>query len=298
MRRYVRSISMPLALGLCVACATARGQAVPTPRSSDRPPDPPTLELPADEGPVPRISLDPGPLGGEGATSADSFVESAEEPPPDAFDVSPDYARPQRLRNYLRNRPRQLPLERESWLNRPYSAGFFFGGLSLDDPLDGLLSGDAGLVYGGRFGWDFGPRWGVETRLGGASAGLQAVGIAVDIPQADAFFWDLNWLWYPTGDTRWRPYFLLGTGLFDLDYRDPANRRFHNTTLELPFGAGFKYRYSTRIAMRFEVLDNFSFGSGIQSPMNNLSVTAGFEYRFGGGTRRSYWPWNPSRSWW
>lgn len=183
-------------------------------------------------------------------------------------------------------------------MNRPYSAGFFLGGMFLDDPIGGLLDGNGGVMYGGRFGWDFSPRWGVETRLGGASAGLDAVGITVDIPQADVFFWDLNWLWYPTGDTRWRPYFLAGTGMFDLDYRDPANRRFHNTTLELPFGAGFKYRHSTRLAMRFEVLDNFSFGSGIQDAMHNLSATAGFEVRYGGGTRRSYWPWNPSRSWW
>ena len=116
------------------------------------------------------------------------------------------------------------------------------------------------------------------------------------LPQVDVFIWDLNWIYYPTGDTRWRPYLTAGFGLLDADY-DDLTTKYHDTALAFPWGVGFKYRHSTRVALRFDVLDHLTFATGPQNMMHNITVSAGFESRFGGGSRKNYWPWNPGRNW-
>lgn len=254
----------------------------------------------------------PPNLGGELALPAPNPYAStapAEEPSspypwpeqPDAQYGHPHHAAPRTpLSDYIRSRPRQQQLQRESWLNRPYSLGFFMGGMFLDSPISGITQGQPGFMYGGRFGWDFGPSFGVETRLLGADPGLHDPASKIDLPTAHVFAWDLNWLWYWTGDTRWRPYFSLGMGLFKMGYLTPAGiqgGKQNNTALEMPFGFGLKYRHSTRLAMRFDVLDNLTFAHGGQDSMNNFSLTAGLEWRYGGGSRRNYWPWNPGHNW-
>jgi hypothetical protein len=201
-----------------------------------------------------------------------------------------------RVRSYIDNRPRQQPLQTESWLNRPFSASFFLGGVFLDDPLP-EIEGDAGVFYGGRLGWDFAPHFGMEGRMGGGSAGISSSIFNADLPQANLFYFDVNWLWYPTGDTRWRPYFMAGTGLFNIDFTDIFNHRYHESLFEIPLGVGLKYRYSTRTVMRFEFTDNYGLGSGLLQDQHNLSFTAGLETRFGGGNRKSYFPWKPDRNW-
>jgi len=199
------------------------------------------------------------------------------------------------LATYLHNRPHQVPLQRDSWLNRPYAASFLFGGLSISNPQPNVR-GDVGIMFGGRFSWDFERHWGVENRIALAYPGLTDPTGVNDFRAANAFLWDLNWLWYWTGDTRWRPYLTAGLGALDLRYQTPDVDQ-HTTTFTVPFGVGIKYRHSTRMAMRFDVVDNFSFAAGQQESMHNLSITAGFEAHFGGGMRRTYWPWNPGHDW-
>lgn len=201
------------------------------------------------------------------------------------------------LRTYLENRPRQIPLTADSWLNRPFGMSYFVGAMFLDNPINNVVGGDPGVTYGGRLSWDFGPHWGIETRMAGADAGVRDLVTGTDLRQAKMFYWDVNWLWYWTGDTRWRPYTLVGSGLLDIDFYSPA-QRYHNTVVTLPFGIGMKYRHSTRLALRFELLDNYAFSSGQQSDMHNVTLTAGMEIRIGGGHSRSYWPWTPGRNWW
>jgi hypothetical protein len=241
------------------------------------------LESPTspDARPVPQLPL-----------SADSPYQ-VDEPP---LDPPHGPRLPGRVRSYIENRPRQLPLQTESWLNRPFSASFFLGGIFLGDPMTGL-EGDAGIFYGGRFGWDFASRFGVEARMAGGSPGISSNQFNFELPQTNIFLTDLNWLFYPTGDTRWRPYLSAGTGLFDVDFVNLFNHRFHESLFEVPFGIGLKYRYSTRTVMRFELMDNFAFGTGLLNDMHNLSFTAGLETRFGGGNRKSYYPWKPDRDW-
>ncbi|MBL9093231.1 MAG: outer membrane beta-barrel protein [Planctomycetaceae bacterium] len=203
-----------------------------------------------------------------------------------------------RLRAHLENRPRQTPLQTESWLNRPYGMSYFVGALFLADPLPGLVGGDPGVTYGGRLSWDMSPTFGVETRIAGASNGVKDLLGGADLAPAGSFYWDVNWMWYWTGDTRWRPYFTVGGGLLDIDYYDAFQHRYHNTVFTLPFGVGMKYRHSTRLALRLDLMDNYAFSSGLQGDMHNVSLTAGMELRFGGARQRNYWPWNPSRGWW
>jgi hypothetical protein len=219
-----------------------------------------------------------------------------EQPGTPPYGHSP-YAAPRtKLGAYLQSRPRQPQLQRDSWLNRPYSIGFFMGGMFLDSPMSGTTEGQPGFMYGGRFGWDFSPSFGLETRIVGANPGLHAPASNTDLPNAQVFIWDMNWLWYWTGDTTWRPYFTIGMGLFEMKYLTATETQ-QNTAFEMPFGFGLKYRHSTRLAMRFDLLDNFTFAAGRQDSMNNISLTAGLEYHFGGGSRRNYWPWNPGHNW-
>ena len=201
------------------------------------------------------------------------------------------------LKTYLENRPRQIPLTADSWLNRPLGLSYFVGGMLVADPIHNIVGGDAGVTYGGRVSWDLGPHWGIETRFAGANSGVRDLVTGNDLDPAKIFYWDINWLWYWTGDTRWRPYGLVGSGMLDIDFDSPA-QRYHDTLLTLPFGIGMKYRHSTRLALRFELLDNYAFSSGQLSDMHNVSLTAGMEIRLGGGRSRSYWPWNPGRNWW
>lgn len=225
------------------------------------------------------------------------------EPPPDYFEQPPHPHSlrprhlPRRAMEHLRNRPRQEPLATESWFNRPFGASFFVGSLFLDKPLP-TLKGDPGFIYGFRLSWDFDPRFGAEMRFSGSSPGItDTTGVDNDLPKVNMFMWDLNWMYYLTGDVRWRPYLSLGFGFMDADYYDAGASRYHDTALSMPWGVGFKYRHSTRITIRFDVQDLMTFATGPQAEMHNLTITGGFEARFGGGTRKNYWPWNPGRDW-
>lgn len=188
------------------------------------------------------------------------------------------------------------PLLNASWLNRPYYAGFFLGALNGDTLIPGEINQSVGFMYGFRLGWDYDTYWGLETRLGFSELGLDFIDEqSVDGLSADVLLWDCNLVYYPWGDSRWRPYVSLGLGLADWDFLDEDGLRHSDAVVGFPWGFGFKYRQSDWITLRFDFLDNIAFGgkAGFET-MNNLSMTGGLEFRFG-GTRRSYFPWNPSR---
>jgi len=190
------------------------------------------------------------------------------------------------------------PLERESWLNRPLSIGWFGGAIFSEDPAPGI-GGGTDFLTGARVGWDFDHYWGCDIRLAASSIGLQDQQFGQPLSNGDLFLCDVNWLYYPWGDAQWRPYLLLGFGVADYDVTPPNNGpRLHETMFALPFGMGLKYRVDQRMAFRFELLDNVSTGSGGLRDMHNVSLTGGVEFRLGGGSRQSYWPWDPSRGWW
>jgi hypothetical protein len=186
------------------------------------------------------------------------------------------------------------PLMGTSWQNRPFHVDIFSGTMIGDDAVDGIVGQEAGFFIGTRIGWDYDYYWGVETRLGLSWMSLfDRQNPSNNTGTGNIIVWDMSLLYYPWGDSRWRPFLLLGTGIQQLDSYGDNPAVYSGTLFELPFGAGMKYRMNEWLTFRFDVIDNWAFGTGSLDTMHNVSFTAGLEYHFG-GKRRSYWPWNPN----
>ena len=99
------------------------------------------------------------------------------------------------------------PVWRESWLFEPLSVGLFIGAadaFTSNDPNHEHIT--PGAIGGIRAGWDFNHYWGSETRLAWSTGKFTDRLLGGDIDcRTNTFFWDLDMLYYPWGDTRWRP---------------------------------------------------------------------------------------------
>lgn len=213
------------------------------------------------------------------------------------------------------------PLLRESWLYRPYSVGLFLGMASGSEVMEDWASLRQGFLFGYRLGWDVDDFWGFETRLGWSSmmvvdsdraklaqiAADNAAGMSPNDPfrqrfdhqrDAELFVWDVDLLYYPTGDAPLRPYFLLGLGYTEVYFLDRLSVGQRQNRLGIPLALGWKWRCQEWLAWRFELQDTMaiSFGEG-SDLLHALGITLGAEIRFG-GTRKAYWPWNPGRTYW
>lgn len=181
------------------------------------------------------------------------------------------------------------PLLSTSWRNRPLYVNFFAGGLIGDELEPGVISQGGGFIAGGRFGGDFDHYWGLETRL--AFSNLNTEYIGGESGQSFVSFFDASLLYHPWGDARWRPYLTLGLGMANYRYDSPAGARLSNSAMTLPWGIGLKYLLRPDVAVRFDLIDNFSFAGGAGfTAMHNVSFTGGIELRFG-GRRTSYGSW-------
>ncbi len=194
-----------------------------------------------------------------------------------------------------RHRGKGSPLRGTSWRNRPYHVGWFMGGIVGDALVGGSVEQDAGLFGGYRFGKDFSHYFGYEGRFAFANLGLTGPGALTGPNTARNWYWDVELLYYPWGDSKWRPYATVGLGVANFRFTDAAQRRFDDTLIQLPVGFGVKYLFRKWLSLRFDVLDNIALrGSGLDT-MHNWSVTTGVEVRFG-GRRHSYFPWNPGKT--
>jgi hypothetical protein len=189
------------------------------------------------------------------------------------------------------------PLKGASWLNRPFGAGWFVGGISGTPLINHHVNQDSGLFGGYRLTWDYDYYWGLETRLGGAAIGVHDVTRPTIPRTSDLVQWDTDLLYYPWGDSRWRPYWLTGLGFTSFHFSDDKDVFLRKSLVVLPWGIGIKYRVHEYLVARFELIDNWAIGSGRLSAMQNVSYTCGVEIRFG-GVRRHYWPWDPGRHLW
>ncbi len=197
---------------------------------------------------------------------------------------------------YERFRGEGEPLIGASWLNRPYYAGAFIGMIDGDKLIQDEINQSSGFLKGFRLGWDYDPYWGVETRLALAEIGVEFINEPlIDGVSNDLLLWDSSLVYYPWGDARWRPYVQGGIGIASFDFVDTDGIRRNEAVLGLPWGFGMKYRQSDWITFRVDFTDNVVLGSNADfvSLMNNVSLSGGVEMRFG-GTRKSYFPWNPS----
>jgi len=184
-----------------------------------------------------------------------------------------------------------------SWLDRPFSFSKFGGALIADEPVHDRNNPGAGILTGFRLGWDVADRWGFESRLGFARTSLDDPIVPKLSSHENFLLWDSEVLFYPLGDTKWRPFMLFGAGLMDLHFIDRASTRWHQTLFDLPLGLGIKRRLNEHFAVRLDVVDNMTFTrSGSHELTHGITATAGFETRFGGGSSgASSWR---RRKWW
>lgn len=192
---------------------------------------------------------------------------------------------------------RGIPLEGTSWKNRPYHVDWFSGTLLGDDLIGSRVGQDNELFGGLRIGWDFDYYWGIETRFGWAKPNVQFNDPQPVATNGNYFVSDIDLVYYPWGDSKIRPYMLLGAGLARIDFVDETNRTFNTTLFTTPFGGGIQFQQRPWMVWRLEVLDNLSYGADGVDTLHNISLTAGLELRFG-ARPASYWPWRSSRRIW
>ena len=159
-----------------------------------------------------------------------------------------------------------------------------------------LVEQEPSLVTGLRAGWDVSSFWGLEARLGFADPKLHDIPTGHDFDEGNFVNWDVDVLYYPWGDTRLRPYFLLGLGMVKYDFTDTTGRAYSDDVVSLPLGAGVKYRCTPSLAARFDLVDTIGIAGDTVGTLNNLTFTFGLEYRFG-GQRATYYPWDTDGSW-
>ncbi|MEX0818612.1 MAG: hypothetical protein WD070_03435 [Pirellulaceae bacterium] len=183
------------------------------------------------------------------------------------------------------------PLKGTSWRNRPFHIGWMVGSLIGDRLIDGAVDQQAALIGGYRLGWDFDHYWGTELRFAFAKPELVELPGRTSLPAATEKFWDLNLLYYPWGDARWRPFASVGLGFATYRFEDASNVLVDDALLTLPLGVGVKHYYRPWLALRTSVTDNLSIGSQRLETMHNLSFSIGVEVHFG-GPRRTYFPYH------
>jgi len=173
----------------------------------------------------------------------------------------------------------------DSWLFFPFSITKFTGILRTQDPIHDKINNGNGAPIGVRLGWDFAPRLGVESRLAFSRQALGGVAQPGSLGHENFIFWDADLLVYPWGDRPWRPFLLAGLGVANVQYIDSASVYWNQTLLAAPLGAGLQYRFNNRAALRLDVIDNMllrsAAGGGTRHFQHDLSITFGFQARFG-----------------
>jgi hypothetical protein len=197
------------------------------------------------------------------------------------------------LRTYLRR-----PLQGQSWLSRPMSAGFEFGGIWGGELIRGAVDQSSGPLYLVTIGWDHTNCDGYEVRFGGSIIDTFNEQPPLDPRNTRLGVFDVSALLYPWGDARLRPFGRFGIGLHEYKFVNHLGQGIDNIIPAAVLGAGVKYLFQRHCALRMEFVDNIGFGDGLDlETIHNTSLTFGIEYRFG-GAHKNYWPWSSGRLIW
>jgi len=188
------------------------------------------------------------------------------------------------------------PLTGTSWLNRPFYAGWLVGAL-FGDGLSAEVDQQTSLVGGYRFGWDWDYRWGVEGRWAFAHVDTLEPQQPTFHGQSRDSFYDVNLVYYPWGDARWRPFVSVGLGAATFDFRQSDGTATGATLATVPLSTGLKYYWKNWLTLRMSLTDNLALGSEGLDTMHNVSLTGGVEVRWG-GARPSYFPYHGSLHVW
>jgi hypothetical protein len=204
------------------------------------------------------------------------------------------------LRHYSadgRNAGMGTPLVGTSWLNRPYYFGVDLGTVWEMDRVQSDVSRDTDM-YGGIYGgWDWDYYWGTELAIQRATPELIDEHVP-NAPRGDRMMiYSASMMYYPWGDSFFRPYWRVGIGEMDIDYPMDNGLRRDESLWTFPIGIGIKYPVRRWLAARAELTDELGLGNSGVATQHDLTLTLALEWRFGAHPR-SYWPWNPSRHIW
>jgi hypothetical protein len=189
------------------------------------------------------------------------------------------------------------PLTGTSWLNRPYYVGGELGTMWLTQPVNNHISTDTDF-FGGIFtGCDFDHYWGTELSVHRATPELINENSPGTSRGDRLMIWSASLMYYPWGDSLYRPYWRWGLGATEIDYPTDDGLRRDEDLWTFPIGIGLKYPIQRWLAARTELTDQLALGNSGVATQHNITLTFGLEWRFG-FHRRSYWPWNPSRQIW
>jgi hypothetical protein len=190
-----------------------------------------------------------------------------------------------------------IPLTGTSWLNRPYYLGGEIGTVWLTRPINSDLTTDIDM-FGGIFAgcdWDY--YWGTELAINRATPEIINEK-ARDAKRGDRLMEEtVSLMYYPWGDSLFRPYWRVGMGATEVDYPTDQGHRRDETLWTFPIGVGLKYPIRRFLAARAEFTDQLALGNEGVATQHDLTLTFALEWRFGAHPR-SYWPWNPSRHIW
>lgn len=182
------------------------------------------------------------------------------------------------------------PLRGTSWLNRPYALSLDGGMLLMGDRPATNVRSNNDLLGAIGLTWDWDHYWGSQVRVAWSTPELLNTQQTTVESDDNLLITDLSILYYPWGDSRMRPYWRIGVGLTDLEYVNDLGRNQHDMLMTIPFGVGLKYQLRRHLAWRLEFMDNLALGQNETSTLNNFTITAGLEWRFG-GRPDSQWGW-------
>jgi hypothetical protein len=159
-----------------------------------------------------------------------------------------------------------------------------------DDPIDGVLEQDVGVMGGARFGYDLDYYFAAETNVALAIAAIDDGQTPPLGGDGETVYLDGRMIVYPWGDSQWRPFYAIGAGVANVRFEDADGVQYREALFQLPLGIGVKYLYDRCFAFRAELTHHVVFGAAGLDTMDNFAATAGFEIRFGAQPRR-YFPW-------
>ena len=182
------------------------------------------------------------------------------------------------------------PLRGTSWLNRPYEVTLESGAFVMTSSVDDNVPAANDYFAALQLGWDIDHYWGTQVRVGWTTPDLANTTLSEGSTSDNLLLTDFSALYYPWGDSKLRPYYRVGFGLTQLEYSNDLGNRVDRTLLTIPFGVGLKYQFRRWAALRLELMDNLAIAQNDTNTLNNLTITAGFEWRFG-GRPAGQWAW-------
>lgn len=173
-----------------------------------------------------------------------------------------------------------IPLKSFGWRTQPFATSGFAGATNGGPLIRGHVLQRPSFYTGVNFAWDYDHYWGFEKRLGFG---------ALDLTNAQHQALETGWsvtgeyrlMWYPLGDSRWRPFVTAGIGWSNFYYEDDYHHHHLATLFSFPYGGGVKYLLNERLALRVDMIDELTFAGGPINTFHYVALVAGLEVRLG-----------------